>query len=160
LRQILIRPDVWKTAKELAATNNHVEFSKIVREALRFDPINPLLFRFTESDAILGDGSAHAEAVSRGTIVLACTASAMWDDSVIESADEFRTNRPGHSYLHFGHASHECLGNHVGEIMLTEMIRVLLLRGVSQRIPPNSIDFANGFFPESYGLQIESKATT
>jgi cytochrome P450 len=157
LRQILIRPDVLKSAKGLAAASNHAEFSKVVREALRFDPINPLLFRFTESDSVLGDGTDHAEVVGRGTIVLACSASAMWDESVIDAADEFRVNRPGHSYLHFGHASHECLGSHAGEIMMNEIIRTILLRDVS---PLGQIDFEGGPFPESYRLQLAPKDPT
>ena len=81
----------------------------------------------------------------------------MWDDTVVERADDFRPNRPSFCYLHFGPVDHECLGRQVAEVMVPEMIRVLLLRNASL-IPGEAvaIDLQGGPFPESFVVHLDA----
>lgn len=155
LREILIRPSIRKRALSLAKTNNTGELAKIVWEALRFNPINPLLFRYCEQPTTIGEGTEYSEVIDSGSIVFACTASAMWDEAVFDNADEFREDRPTSSYIHFGYGSHECLGKQISEVMVPEIIRTILLRNPSLIDgPAGSIDFKGGEFPESFKISL------
>ncbi len=155
--QILLRPEILQQATDAAIADNMDLLTAFAREALRFNPINPLLFRFTESEALLAGGSPYAQRVPRGTIVFACTASAMWDECMLRRADEFRIDRPDDHYLHFGFGEHLCLGDQLGELMLVEALAHLLQRGVRRVAGPRGdIDFAGGPFPERYLVQLQA----
>jgi len=155
LREILIRPSIRERALSLAKTNKIDELAKIVWEALRFNPINPLLFRYCEQPTKIGEGTEYSEVIDQGTIVFACTASAMWDEAVVDNADKFREDRPSSAYIHFGYGSHECLGKQISEVMVPEIIRTILLRNPSLIDgPAGSIDFKGGPFPESFKINL------
>ncbi len=156
LEQILLRPAVAKQAKAAAASTSLDVFDSIVWEALRFNPINPLVFRLTDTDTVIAAGTAREARIPKGTVVFACTASAMWDSEVIERADDFIPGRPSYSYMHFGYASHECLGKPVGGVMVPEVVRRLLLSGAAL-LPGEAgqIDFAGGPFPESFTVAVD-----
>lgn len=81
LDQVLRRPAVQANATTAAATNDDSTLDAIVWEALRFDPINPLLFRHVERDSTVAGGTERQSILPAGTLVFACTASAMHDDS-------------------------------------------------------------------------------
>lgn len=155
VQQILLRPKLREDAIREAAASDPARFDQMVWEALRFDPINPLLPRFTESDTIIGANTEYETVLARGTIVFACTASAMWDEAAVENADEFRLDRPDFTYLHFGVGSHDCLGRHVGAVMVPEMVRRIMLR--KPRLvegDAGKIDFLGGPFPESFQIDL------
>ena len=155
LEQILLRPDITNRAMESAKADNLVEFDNIVWEALRFNPINPLLFRYTETNTLLAEGTEREVEIPQGTIIFACTASAMWDSNFVPNADQFRVGRPSHSYIHFGYKSHECLGKYIGMVMIPEIIRILLLHKVSLIDgSEGKIDFQGGPFPEKFLVRI------
>lgn len=154
LDQILRREDVKLQATEAARQNDDTTLDAIVWEALRFDPINPLLFRFVERDTLIAGGTEHATMLKRGSLVFACTASAMHDHRAVEQPDTFTAGRPASRYFHFGFGYHECLGYHVGAAMIPETIKHLLLTPGISRLPGDGskIDFGGGAFPEKYEL--------
>ncbi len=155
LEQILLHPGIGKRALKAAKADSLVEFDNIVWEALRFNPINPLVFRYTETDTLLAEGTEREVKIPQGTIVFACTASAMWDSNFVVNADQFRVGRPSHSYFHFGYAAHECLGKYVGMVMIPEIIRVLLLQNVSLIDgDKGKIDFEGDVFPSKFMVNI------
>jgi cytochrome P450 len=156
LDQILRRPAVQKAATDAAASGNDAVLDAIVWEALRFDPINPLLFRFVEGDSIIAAGSDRQTILPARTLVFACTASAMNDEREIGNPDTFSPGRPAHHYLHFGYGHHECLGSQVGFVMIAEVIKQLLLRPGISRLPSDGsrIDFGGGPFPERYEIAV------
>ena len=157
LEQILLHPGIGERALQAAQAENLAEFDAIVWEALRFNPINPLVFRYTETDTFLAEGTAREAEIPQGTIVFACTASAMWDPNFIPNADQFRIGRPSHSYIHFGYAAHQCLGKYVATVMIPEIIRILLLHNVSLIDgPEGKIDFLGGPFPEKFLVNLDS----
>ena len=152
LDQILRRPELLPIAIAAAGSGTTEALDSIVWEALRFDPINPLLFRFTERDSVIAAGTDRQCTISAGSIVFALTASAMHDRSALPEPDSFNAGRPKHHYLHFGYGHHVCLGEHVGAVMIPEVIRRVLLRPGVGRLPNDgsAIDFAGGPFPERY----------
>jgi cytochrome P450 len=74
----------------------------------------------------------------------------MFDPKVFESPDEFIAERNWYHYFHFGFGSHECLGKHVGMVMIPEMIRQLFLR--TDLKADSRIDYKGGPFAEKYDL--------
>lgn len=160
LEQILLRPPVMTAAVEAARAQNYSVLAAIVWEALRFNPINPLLFRVVGTDTVLAAGTSRETRLRAGTLVFACTASAMWDGDEIENPDMFVPGRPSYHYLHFGYKAHECLGIYIGEEMVIETIRCLLLRG--PRLiegDEGKIDFKNGPFPEAFHIVLDGAAS-
>ena len=151
LEQILKRPPLVPKAIDAAKAGSPA-FDAIVWEALRFNPINPLLFRLTAADTVLASGSDYETRIPAGTLVFACTASAMWDEREVENPDAFVPGRPSHHYFHFGYKAHECLGIHVGELMVLESLRRLLLRPGVHLLDGDEgkIDFQGGAFPERF----------
>lgn len=155
LEQILVRPQIAQEAIDAAREPEPHNFDRYVWEALRFNPINPLLFRYCESDYELAAESARRTIIPAGTMVFALTSSAMFDDDVVADPDNFLLDRPGwpgFTGLHFGYGHHTCLGRYVGGAMIPEVIRrVLLLPSVRLLPPPEgSINFQGGPFPERF----------
>ncbi|WP_033921078.1 cytochrome P450 [Sphingomonas sp. 37zxx] len=152
--QILLRPEVREAAITAAGDADPGRFDAIVFEALRFNPITGLQLRVAARDALIGAGTHYATPVAAGTPVAACTASAMFDPGLFPAPEHFDATRPASAYLHFGIGHHECLGKHVGLVIIPEAVRqVMRLPGI--RLAEGAagrIDFAGGPFPEHLGL--------
>ena len=160
LRQILLRDDVRAQATAAAAEPDPAKFDAYVWEALRLEPINPLLFRFTARDSIVAAGTARETQIPRGTIVFALTASAMSDEDLVPEPDSFRTDRPEFLALHFGYGHHTCLGRYVGAMLIPEVIRRVLQRPGVHLLPSpdGDVDFKGGPFPERFVIGLDGAA--
>ncbi|HZI16973.1 MAG TPA: cytochrome P450 [Pyrinomonadaceae bacterium] len=156
VEQILLRPDVFKNALQAARDDDDQLFDAYVWEALRFNPINPLLFRYCESDYTLAAGTDREQRIPARTTVFACTASAMFDATEIPDADTFRTDRPPYHTMHFGYGDHICLGKYVGMVMIPEAVKRVLLRPGVQLLPGDEgkINFQGGPFPEQFNIRL------
>ncbi|MEH2364003.1 cytochrome P450 [Nostoc sp.] len=156
LEQMLLHPGIRERAIKASVANDFAEFDAIVWEALRFNPINPVIPRYTETNTVLAEGTTREVEIISGTTVLACSASAMWDPNFIANPDQFRVGRASHSYIHFGYAAHECLGKYVATVMIPEIVRVLFLHNVSLSDgTEGQIDFEGGPFPERFVVTLE-----
>jgi cytochrome P450 len=153
LEQILSRPEIHAEAGD-AAKQEEARFDAYVWEALRFNPINPLVFRFCERDHLLAAGTARETLIPAGTVVFACTASAMFDEAVFPNPDTFNPDRPAYGYLHFGHGQHTCLGKYISLVVVPEVIRRVLLRRDVRLLPPpeGAVDWQGGPFPERFTI--------
>ncbi|HEX2054188.1 MAG TPA: cytochrome P450 [Actinomycetota bacterium] len=152
LEQILMRPDVHLAAVEAAKADDPSAFDEYVWEGLRLNPINPLLFRVSVADYTVAAGTERETTIPAGSLVFACTASAVFDEEVMKDPDDFRTDRPEFLSLHFGYGHHTCLGRYVGSVIIPEVIRRVLLRPNVHLLPPpeGKVDFHGGPFPESF----------
>ncbi|WP_074072402.1 cytochrome P450 [Rhizobium gallicum] len=158
--QMLSHPE-WLAAALAADTRGDVtEFDAHVFEALRFNPITTIQFRFVEADREIGCAAPHATTVSAGTILAVCTGSAMFDAALMPDPDRFDPTRPPQSYLHFGIGHHECLGRHVGQVAIPEAVRqVLRLPGIKRAAgTAGTIDFNRGPFPEHMVVEWRASA--
>lgn len=97
------------------------EIDGLVREALRFNPVAPALFRTCTEDTDLG-----GRVVPKGSLVAVLLKTAMFDPRVFPDPDRFSTGRDPASYLVFGTGMHACKGASIAEPVLREMVKPLL----------------------------------
>ncbi|MBY5539290.1 cytochrome P450 [Rhizobium leguminosarum] len=126
IEQLLRRPDAWKAACAAAEKSDDDRLWKILREAMRFDPLAPGLPRTATQAWTIAKGTKRAREVSEGNTVIAAFASAMMDERRVADPGRFDANRPDRDYLHFGHGLHECFGRHINRAMLHRIIKPLL----------------------------------
>jgi cytochrome P450 len=152
IEQILQRQDVRGAALQADRDKDDNKFDALVLEALRFNPINPLVFRFTERTTPLAAGTSRATELPAKTVVFALTASAMFDPAAFPDPDRFDPTRSRDLYLHFGYGDHLCLGQLVATVMISESVKRVLRRPGIRLLPGDEgrIDFKNGPFPESF----------
>jgi cytochrome P450 len=128
LEQLLKRPDIFAKALEAAKANDDKTFDKYVWEAVRFNPFTIFLVRFCESDYVLAAGTPRATRIPAKSIMLVGVGSGMFDPTVVTNPDQFSIDRPKHNYMHFGHGSHTCLGEHIAGVVVPEVIKQIMLR--------------------------------
>jgi cytochrome P450 len=126
LEQLLRRPQGLEIALDAVREGNDGLLARCVFEALRFDPINPVLPRMCHVDHVLAQGTPHAKTIPRGTMVYAATLAAMFDPDHVDDPDEFRVDRPADDYLHFGFGVHRCFGERFNDVVLPEAMKVIL----------------------------------
>ena len=153
--QLLENTDWLELAKSAARGCDVELFDRIIFEALRFNPITTIQFRFAEADRVVGVGTPYAKMIAKGSLVAVCTGSAMFDDDLMPNAGGFSADRPPDSYLHFGMGHHSCLGEYVGRVIIPETVRRVILKSVLRRKPGSKgrIDFAGGPFPEHFWVE-------
>jgi cytochrome P450 len=158
VEQILRRDNIATTAKQVAQSGNAADIDPIVWEALRFNPITLLVLRRCALETTIAPGSPHQISVPAGSLIAACTGSAMFDEALFPDPDNFVAGRPPANYLHLGFGHHECLGKYVGLEIIPEAVRQVLcvpglrlLDGEAGRI-----HFDGSPFPERFVLGIGS----
>ncbi|ACK66447.1 cytochrome P450 [Rippkaea orientalis PCC 8801] len=135
LEQLLRRPDILPKAVAAAKANDDVTFAKYVWEALRFNPVSPALPRFCESDYTVAAGTSRATRIPANSLVLVSLGSAMMDGAIVQNPEQFSIERPKHNYMHYGYGDHTCLGEHIGNVVVSEVIKQVLLRPGVRLIP-------------------------
>jgi cytochrome P450 len=158
LEQILRRPDVVRDATAAAKANDDALFDSYVWEALRFNPINPLVFRLCVADYVVAAATPRQATIPAGTLVFACTASAQFDGDDVPEPETFNRSRPAYQTMHFGYGDHICLGQLVGAVMIPEVLKQVLLRKQPRLIAGDEgkIDFRGGFFPEQFMIAYDA----
>jgi cytochrome P450 len=156
LDQLLRQPAALESARAAAFANDDELVRAHVWEALRFNPHNPALFRHCRSDTVVADGTERRTVIKKGSSVVALTISAMFDPDALDHPDEFRVDRPGSSYMHFGHGQHSCFGSHINEIVLPEVFKALLkLDNLAYAQAGTGRIEYDGPFPDRMMLQFE-----
>ncbi|QSJ19095.1 cytochrome P450 [Nostoc sp. UHCC 0702] len=128
IEQLLKRPEIFQKALAAAQANDDKTFDKYVWEAIRFNPFSPFLVRFCEADYTLAAGTPRETRIPARSVVLAGVGSAMFDPAVVKNPDEFSIDRPNYNYMHFGYGSHTCLGEHIGALVVPEVVKQIMLR--------------------------------
>jgi cytochrome P450 len=147
---LLQRPPRLEAAIAAAQQADPRAFDGHVWEALRFAPMSHYLFRKSAAAHVFGRGQAWETTIPAGTHVLPLIGSAGFDPVRFARPDAFDPARPIHSAFHFGWGHHACLGGHIAEVLIPEMVRRVLLRpGIRLETP---IDRRGGPFPESLGV--------
>ncbi len=128
LDQLLERPEQFASAQQAALDGNDALFAAHVFEALRFNPINPLIFRRAARDTKIAAGHFRARKIPKDTMVLAVNLSAMFDPLKIEAPELFRTDRPWGNYILWGYGLHGCFGDYVNRAVLPAILKPLVVR--------------------------------
>jgi cytochrome P450 len=153
LEQLLKRPSALEVARLAVRAGDDALLSAAVFEALRFNPLNPVLPRVCQREVVLGENTRHAKTIPQGTFIFAATLGAMFDGAAIDAPDEFRTERPPTDYLHFGLGVHRCFGERFNDVVLPEAIKAIL------SLPGLRLDGAlqyDGPFPEHLKLRFDA----
>ncbi len=153
LEQLLNQPSALELARTAARDGNDALLAATVYEALRFNPLNPVLPRVCQQEVVLGGGGENATTIPQGTFVFAATLGAMFDGAAVDAPDEFRADRPTADYLHFGLGVHRCFGERFNDVVLPEAIKAIV------SLPGLRLDGAieyDGPFPEHLKLRFDT----
>ena len=128
LDQLLARPAALSSAHAAARAHDDPLLAQHIYEALRFYPVNPVIYRRATRDALVAEGTPRARRVKAGNLVMASNLSAMFDDQALPSPRAFRTDRPWDAYMLWGFGMHTCFGDHLNRTTLPALLKPLLAR--------------------------------
>jgi cytochrome P450 len=94
LDELLDRPDALAGACAAARENDDARLAAYVFEALRFRPLNPLVYRRAMRDCRIAEGKLRSRRITKDTMVMASNLSAMFDPLAVAAPNLFRTDRP------------------------------------------------------------------
>lgn len=121
--ELLRRPKMLSAARERAQAGDEAGVALHLWEALRFSPVNPILYRRAARDTMIGN-----RPVAAGTMLLASNLSASFDEAAVPGARVFRPGRPWETYLPWGEGLHRCWGDRINRAILPAMLTPLLAR--------------------------------
>lgn len=149
LNQLLDRPEALAAARAAARADDDATLAGIVFEALRFDPVNPVIYRRALRETEIARGTRRAVRVPAGTMVLAANLSAMFDPIAMEAPEAFRPGRPWGDYILWGYGMHTCFGAQINRAVVPAMLKPLLAKQGLRRGegPEGRVDGAGTPFP-------------
>jgi cytochrome P450 len=124
LDELFNRPETLKEAIAVAQSEDMTKMYGYVSEALRFNPTQPGVIRYTETERILS-GKNKTYTIPAKRKVMALTASAMSDPAVFPSPKKFIGDRDT-TYMNYGFALHECYGKYINAVTLSEFTAAVL----------------------------------
>ncbi|MBX9748851.1 MAG: cytochrome P450 [Roseococcus sp.] len=148
LNQLFEQPAALAMAQEAARHGDDALLGACLFEALRFDPVNPILYRRAVREVVIARGHLRALRVPEGSMVLAANLSAMFDPFALESPGEFRTDRPWGDTMLWGYGMHHCFGAQINRAVIPQMLKPLLQREGLRRLGP--VDGAGSPFPAHF----------
>ncbi|MFF8726861.1 cytochrome P450 [Streptomyces sp. NPDC015171] len=154
LKELAVRPEALVEA-ERAAAEGPARCDAYVWEALRFHPFVPITPRLCLRDRVVAAGTPRQTVIPAKSVVLACFASAMFDEEVLDAPAEFRPGRPPAHNLVLGYGAHECLGRYAARVIVPELVRRVLLRPGVRPLPgaERALDYAGTPFPQHYAVR-------
>jgi len=144
---LLDRPEALAEAQAAAARGDEAAVGRSLFEALRFNPVNPVIYRRATRDCTIAEGTLRACAIKKGAMVLASNLSAMFDPAVVEHPDSFSTDRPWDIYMLWGYGLHRCFGDAINRTVIPALMTPLLAGAPLSRAPgaAGQIDKATPF---------------
>lgn len=158
LDELLDRPREFAAACAAAQSGDDATLAAYVFEALRFRPLNPVVYRRAMRDTTIASGTLRQRKIAKDSIVLAANLSAMFDALEIPDATSFRTDRPWETYMLWGYGMHACFGAHINRAVLPAMLKPLLAQPNLRRAEGarGQIDKANTPFPQHFHLEFDT----
>ncbi len=158
LDELLDRPDALAGAQAAARAGDDERLAAYIFEALRFRPLNPVIYRRALRDTHIADGTLRARHVPKGRMVMASNLSAMFDPLAVPDAGRFRIDRPWETYMLWGYGMHACFGAHLNRATLPAILKPLLAKPGLRRAAgaAGRIDAGGTPFPVHFHLEFES----
>jgi cytochrome P450 len=149
LDQLLDRPEALVGAQAAARDGDDARLAAYVFEGLRFNPVNPVIYRRAVREAVIARSTLRARTIPPGTMVLAANLSAMFDPLKVAAPTTFRIDRPWDDYILWGDGLHTCFGAHVNAALIPTILKPLLAKPGLRRAPGTAgqIDTAGTPFP-------------
>jgi cytochrome P450 len=157
LDQLLDRPEVLAAAQEAARKNDDAGLANYVFEALRFNPLNPLIYRRAVRDTEIARNTLRGRTIPASTMVLAVNLSAMFDPLRIARPNEFRVDRPWSDYILWGYGLHTCFGAYINAALIPALLKPLLQKPGLRRAAGKAgqIDSGDTPFPAHLVLEFD-----
>jgi cytochrome P450 len=133
--QLLRRPEALAGASLAARGGDVAVVAQHVFEALRFNPLTPVLVRHAARDTVVAAGTPHQRHVRAGRTVYAAALPAMFDPRTFDDPHSFRHDRRPAADLLFGYGMHACFGRYVNLVSIPELVMALLRCGRVRRAP-------------------------
>jgi cytochrome P450 len=150
IAELLARPEHLHGARRAALSGDDDLLDQYAREALRFRPEDPLLYRYCETPYTLARGTDRETSVAPGALVIVANVSAMHDPSRIEAPEEFRLDRPDDDYMHFGFGLHQCFGRYIARAQIGAVTgQILRLRDLRPAAGSAGQVQYDGIYPRS-----------
>lgn len=158
LDELLDRPAHFAAACAAARRGDEAVLAAHIFEALRFRPLNPVIYRRAMRDTVIAGGTLRRRTIAKDSIVMASNLSAMFDPLAIPDAASFRTDRPWETYLLWGYGMHLCFGAHINRAVLPAMLKPLLALPNLRRAEGarGRIDKADTPFPQHFHLEFDA----
>jgi cytochrome P450 len=158
LDQLLDRPDVLAAAQSAARAGDDALLARYIFEALRFNPVNPVIYRRAVRDTVVAPHTIRAVRVPQNSMVLAANFSAMFDPLRLDKPGDFKIDRPWDHYILWGDGLHTCFGAHINQVLIPAILKPLLAQPGLRRAagPPGQIDSGNTPFPVHLLLEFET----
>ncbi len=128
MEQLLRRPKALAEAQQAARDGDDERLARYVFEAMRFDPIAPVMPRVAVTDEVIAAGTSRALTVKKGSSLMVGLSSAMMDERRLPDPYNFDPDRLPYEYIHFGYGHHQCFGMHINKGTLHLMLKPLLRR--------------------------------
>jgi cytochrome P450 len=158
LDELLDRPEALAGACAAARAGDDAALAAHIFEALRYRPLNPVIYRRAARDATVAEGRLRARFIPKGTMVMASNLSAMFDPLEIPDPNAFRLDRPWETYILWGYGLHACFGAHLNRAVLPALLKPLLAKTGLRRAPgaAGRIDNADTPFPVHLHLAFDA----
>jgi len=123
------------------------------REALRFDPQAPGIFRDAAQDTVVEEGHGHRPvSIKKGERIFVSLAHANMDPEAFENPEVLDPTRPREAYSIFGRGAHTCLGDVFTEHTIPAVMRAIFSKRNVRRAPGQSGQL-NRFRHDLYGTE-------
>jgi cytochrome P450 len=157
LDQLLDRPDALAAAQHAARSDDDALLGRHIFEALRFNPVNPLIYRRATNDTVIARNTFRALAIPKSTMVLAVNLSAMFDRLKLTDPGSFRIDRPWDDYILWGDGLHTCFGAYINMVLIPAILKPLLKQQGFRRAAgaAGQIDMEGAPFPAHLKLQFD-----
>ncbi|RYY34867.1 MAG: cytochrome P450, partial [Sphingomonadales bacterium] len=154
LDELLDRPRHFAAACAAARSGDDATLSAHIFEALRFRPLNPVVYRRAMRDTTIASGWLRRRQITQDSIVMASNLSAMFDPLMVRDPARFRIDRPWETYMLWGYGMHTCFGAHINRAVLPAMLKPLLAQPNLRRAagPRGRVDTAGTPFPQHLHL--------
>ena len=134
LDELFNRPEIFRKAIKTAISGDMKKMYGYVSEALRFNPAQPGVIRYSVNDQILKGNGTKEYKIPANSTVFALTAAAMFDPEAFPDPKTFNPERNS-TYMNYGFALHECYGKYINEVTISEFVAAVLRLENVQRLP-------------------------
>lgn len=128
LEELFKRPEDLKGAIKAAKEKDMDKMYGYVAEALRFNPVQPGVIRFSENEQFLKGSGTKAHKIKPGSKTIALTSGAMFTPDNFTEPKLFDPDRAaaGAVYMNWGYALHLCYGNYINMVTIPEFVAAIL----------------------------------
>jgi cytochrome P450 len=125
LDELFRQPDALPGAIATAQSMDMKKMYAYVSEAMRFNPVQPGVIRYSESKKIISGKGDKNYTIPAKSKVFALTACAMFDPLAFPDPKKFDATREA-TYMNYGFGPHECYGKYINSVTISELTAALL----------------------------------